>query len=291
MTDEVERIQQDLEKISGYHFENLVAEVWEARGWDASVTSKSGDFGVDVIAQKDEPYPQKHVIQAKCYAAGNPVSGPDVREIAGLHQQVPDTDAVIIVTSSRFTDNAREVAERTNVKLIDGTRFAELVSDASCVETVWKYRDLSITANESAKEKRERLYELFCARTLQSDIRDEGPRVVNVYLPLNDGISACYEHLAYSHTANELDEERAARMRNLVEREGMSLSVDYTELGKTSISAMKTEPYEKGTEEYLEYNFAIAEEIIEDVYGLDLSDIQWAVITDNFNVLTTWTEY
>ncbi|WP_251330417.1 M48 family metalloprotease [Haloplanus pelagicus] len=118
-----------LQSMDEYEFEHLVAELWNEIGWRTSVTTASVDRGIDVIAEQDSPFPQKQIIQAKRYSSDNPVSSSEVQQYAGLYAQEDDVDAVIVVTTGRFTSNASEVAVDSNVKLVDGDDLCKLIRE------------------------------------------------------------------------------------------------------------------------------------------------------------------
>lgn len=129
----LEDVLEQLRGLSAEEFEYAVADVWDAMGWDVRVTQASNDYGVDVIAERFDPVHEKHVIQAKRYAADTTLGGPEVRQYAGLFRQIPDADAVVIVTSGGFSTQAREIASDTNVKLVGAEEFAQLYR-----EHVWE---------------------------------------------------------------------------------------------------------------------------------------------------------
>lgn len=108
-----------------YEFEHLVADVWQKKGWDTTVTQGSNDAGIDIIAEKDDLYHKKILIQAKRYSKGNNVGSQQVQQYYSLKDQEDNVDEVLIVTTSDFTDPARELAEKLNVKLINGPEFYE----------------------------------------------------------------------------------------------------------------------------------------------------------------------
>jgi hypothetical protein len=109
-----------------YEFEEFVADLWEARGWNAQVTSDSADRGVDVIATQADPFSEKQVIQAKRYA--NTVSSPEIQQYASLRQQEVDVDAVVVVTTGEFSSQAKSVARDLNVKQVNIDDLYELVT-------------------------------------------------------------------------------------------------------------------------------------------------------------------
>jgi|GEM_PF-192891 len=119
-----------LQSMDEYEFEYLVAELWNEIGWRTSVTSASVDRGIDVIAERDSPFPEKQIIQAKRYSSDNPVSSSEVQQYAGLYAQEDGVDAVIVVTTGRFTSNATEVAADSNVKLVDGGDLCDMIRKA-----------------------------------------------------------------------------------------------------------------------------------------------------------------
>lgn len=108
-----------------YLFEQFVADVWEERGFNTTVRSASGDRGIDIIATAGE---EKQLIQAKRYSKSNTVGSQTVRNYATLYQQVKDATAVVIVTTSSFTNEARKLADDLDVEAIDGDAFFEIVS-------------------------------------------------------------------------------------------------------------------------------------------------------------------
>jgi hypothetical protein len=119
--------KRELQSVDPSAFEQFVADVWDARGWNTRVTRDSADRGVDVIATQQSPFRQKHIIQAKRYSDTNPVGSPEVQQYASLRQQ-EDADAVIVVTSGRFSKQAESVARDLNVKLVDGDDLYNLIS-------------------------------------------------------------------------------------------------------------------------------------------------------------------
>lgn len=118
-----------LREIDEYEFEKLVADTWEQRGWETTVTTGSSDRGIDIIVKKNNPFKQKHVIQAKRYAEGNKVGSPDIQQYSSLQQQEPNVDSVIIVTTSSFSVQAKEIADDLNVKLVNGRELSQIILD------------------------------------------------------------------------------------------------------------------------------------------------------------------
>lgn len=113
-------------------FERLVIGLLRAMGYGERgslvQTSATGDGGVDGIISQDPLGLDRIYVQAKRFAPDNPVQRPRIQEFAGalLGQQ---GDRGVFITTSSFTQGARDEADRINVRieLIDGRRLAQLM--------------------------------------------------------------------------------------------------------------------------------------------------------------------
>ncbi len=80
-------------------------------GYDAKKTKSSGDFGVDVIAERDN---KRIVIQVKQHK--NKITPREVqRTLGALH--IYNADSAIFITTSDFTKSAREVENDAPIEL------------------------------------------------------------------------------------------------------------------------------------------------------------------------------
>jgi len=111
-------LHEKLTALDGVEFEQFIADLWEAMGWQTTVTQQTGDDGIDVVAKRDGIYPQKRLIQAKCVQAGVKISRSRVQKVSYLHTK-PGVDEAVLVTTGTFTDGAKSSAERANVKLVN----------------------------------------------------------------------------------------------------------------------------------------------------------------------------
>lgn len=99
----------------GYGFENLVAQALIQNGFsNVTTTGGSGDFGADVVAEKDG---MKYVIQCKYYSSSVGVKA--VQEVfsSKIHYRA---HIAVVATNSVFTKAAKTLAEETGVLLWDG---------------------------------------------------------------------------------------------------------------------------------------------------------------------------
>lgn len=109
--------KQDIQSIDPYDFEELVAKLWDNKGYTTNLRKKSNDKGIDIEAKKGDI---KEVIQVKRYSEGNKIGSADVRKYATLYQQT-DANNVVLVTSGGVTKQARDLADDLNIKIIDGS--------------------------------------------------------------------------------------------------------------------------------------------------------------------------
>lgn len=121
------------------HFEQLVADIWQERqGWNTEVMDAGHDRGLDVIGEPPGGGP-KTAVQCKRYAKGNKITSEQVQQYAALRQQWSDVQGVTVVTTSSFTMAAQELAERLDVKCIDGDDLVRLIRRYDASEIVKWY--------------------------------------------------------------------------------------------------------------------------------------------------------
>ncbi|WP_082223299.1 restriction endonuclease [Halosimplex carlsbadense] len=126
---------QTLLDLTPREFEHFVADVWQERQeWTTEVMDSGPDRGLDVIGQPPNGGP-KTAVQCKRYdPESSQISEPNVREYAALRQQWEDVEGVTIVTTSTFSRNAREIADRLDVKCINGEDLVRLVHRYNATE-------------------------------------------------------------------------------------------------------------------------------------------------------------
>jgi restriction system protein len=116
----------DMMKMDPIEFENLVADLFQAMGWQVMTTERTGDGGVDVRAMNLDPVQGgKLVIQVKRYKSSIPPA--PVRDLYGtmLHE---GATRGIFVTSSEFGPSALEFASGKPLTLIGGRQLADLLT-------------------------------------------------------------------------------------------------------------------------------------------------------------------
>lgn len=112
------------DSLSGIEFEQICAQLLEDRGYiDVVVTPTSGDYGIDILAERDSiPY----AIQCKCYT-GN--IGVDAVQQAYSGAAFYGNRVPVIMTNSHFTHAAIEMAQKLGVRLWDRAILANFIQD------------------------------------------------------------------------------------------------------------------------------------------------------------------
>lgn len=121
-------------------FEKFVRDLWSLQGWDTEVTPHSGDKGIDVVATQSFPYEKKALIQAKKNSTDNNIGGPTIQKYASLKQR-NNVDEAIIVTTGRFTPQAKEIGKDFNLKIVSGPTLAQLITDLSAENLLEAYAE------------------------------------------------------------------------------------------------------------------------------------------------------
>jgi restriction system protein len=124
-----------LERLQGKEpafFEQAVVQLLLAMGYGGtggkgSVTQLTHDGGIDGVIDQDVLGLGRVYIQAKRYANDNAVQRPDVQGFVGALSG--KADGGVFITTSRFSDGAREYAAGipTRIILIDGKRLTDLM--------------------------------------------------------------------------------------------------------------------------------------------------------------------
>lgn len=95
-------------------YEELVAEYYRSKGYDATLTPYSGDCGIDLFAIKGA---ERIAVQAKMYGSSRKINRQCVMELHGAKDYFDCTSAVI-VTNGKLLSDAIEVAEKLKIKVV-----------------------------------------------------------------------------------------------------------------------------------------------------------------------------
>ena len=112
--------KDEVGSLTGSEFETYVARSLVKGGFSVTATPVTGDQGADLIATKNG---RKIIIQVKRYAGS--VGNGAVQEVVAAVRYYDGTEGCV-VTNSTFTPGARALAQKNNVKLIDGSQLDRL---------------------------------------------------------------------------------------------------------------------------------------------------------------------
>lgn len=111
----------DIDLMTGYEFENFIAELFSKTGYETEVTKASGDQGIDVIVSKNGV---KIGVQTKCYSGT--VGNRAIQEaVAG--KNFYRLDKAMVVTNSYFTESAQQLARANSIVLWDRNILKEKI--------------------------------------------------------------------------------------------------------------------------------------------------------------------
>ncbi len=113
---------QQIDKMDGHEFEYFCAGILKNNGFrKVKVTRGSGDFGVDIVAQRKN---QKYAIQCKCYT--HKLDNSPIQEVvAGMSSY--DCNSAAVMTNQYFTEPAKLLAKRNNVELWDRDTLSHMM--------------------------------------------------------------------------------------------------------------------------------------------------------------------
>ncbi len=107
-------VPEHFDMLEGHEFEHYCAELLRKKGFiDVEVTKGSGDYGVDILAEKEGV---TYAIQCKCYTA--PIGVKAIQE-AYAGRDYYDRMVGAVLTNQYFTTPAVEAAKKLKILLWD----------------------------------------------------------------------------------------------------------------------------------------------------------------------------
>lgn len=113
---------RDIDRMDGFQFEEYLAVLFRKHGYKAKITKSSGDYGADLILIKNG---EKTVVQAKRYSQKVGIKA--IQEIVAAKNYYK-ADKSMVITNNYFTAPAIELAESSNVELIDRKKLIKMLS-------------------------------------------------------------------------------------------------------------------------------------------------------------------
>jgi HJR/Mrr/RecB family endonuclease/uncharacterized Zn finger protein (UPF0148 family) len=113
----------DIDSISGYDFERVLKSLFQKMGYQVIHTTLSNDQGADLIVEK---FNVKTVVQAKNWQ--NNVTNSGIQEAVAAIKHY-DAQRAMVISSSGFTQSARELAQSNNVVLWDRSILSSMLDE------------------------------------------------------------------------------------------------------------------------------------------------------------------
>lgn len=122
----IQKEPQLIRNITHRQFEELIAELFKAKGFEVELTKITRDGGKDIIAISTDQFGTKlkYFIECKHYSEDNKVTVDLVRSLYGVKHSKEGPNKVILVTSSSFTTDAinfvnKEINSSWDMSLFD----------------------------------------------------------------------------------------------------------------------------------------------------------------------------
>jgi restriction system protein len=112
---------QNIHSMTGSQFELYLKKIFENLGFFVQLTAHTGDQGADLIIHNQN---EKIAVQVKRY--NNNVGNKAVQEVVASVKHY-GANRGMVVTNSRFTNAAKELASSNNIELIDGQQLNFLI--------------------------------------------------------------------------------------------------------------------------------------------------------------------
>lgn len=123
-------------------FEQVVAHLLEAFGYNVTRTPGRGDGGVDIVALHTGVLAEtKLIVQCKRYAKDRKLGASDVRELYGVVASAGASKGLLVTTTS-FTRGARTILDGERTRwAVEGKGFEDLVKWLGAYQDLLRGRD------------------------------------------------------------------------------------------------------------------------------------------------------
>jgi restriction system protein len=129
--EEIEQATRDFvlrqlgQELKGHAFEDFVAHLLNAMGYQTRVSPEGPDGGIDIIAHKDELGFEPPIIKVQAKSTEGSIGDPVVSALSG---KVGQGEFGLVVTLGSITNQARGFARgKSNLRLIDGQELVDLI--------------------------------------------------------------------------------------------------------------------------------------------------------------------
>lgn len=119
----------DIDSLDGVQFEYYLKELFISRGYKVRMTETTGDFGADLILDKDSV---RIVVQAKRYSKAVGIKA--VQEVISAVKMY-EAEEAWVVTNNEFTKAAIELAGKNDVQLIGREILIDMINELNPHQT------------------------------------------------------------------------------------------------------------------------------------------------------------
>ncbi len=134
---------EDLYPLTGQAFEDFLEKLFNYLGYLSIKTKTSGDQGGDLVLEKGK---DKIVVQAKNFC-DNLVSNKAIQEVFASKSYY-NCNKAMVVTTSRFTKSAKELAEKNDIELWDKYKLTNIIKDTNFI---WFPKETHLRKGERIK--------------------------------------------------------------------------------------------------------------------------------------------
>lgn len=171
----------DTDGMDGKVFERYCAEILKKNGYkNVQVTQVSGDYGIDILAQKDSV---TYAIQCKCYSG---MVGNKAVQEAFSGKTFYNCMVAAVLTNSYFTEAAIETAKRSAVILWDRDYLDNLIKASNSAdgqqqkrESYNEHRNNYYETNSTSQEE----HDFFKGCTTWDQVKDRYRKLMQMYHP------------------------------------------------------------------------------------------------------------
>ena len=192
---------KQLDKMDGHQFEYACADILKANGYKhVKVTRGSGDFGVDVIAEKDKV---RYAIQCKRY--NHKLDNTPIQEVVGGLAYYGCNKGVVM-TNQYFTEPAKQLAKVNEIELWDRNVLSRMTKRTSKIKMRLKKKEHLQEHNSSSKAKQPvtetNSFQIYSTpkyaekATMMNDL-DDYPRICKKFLKENAEYIVCYYKMTF----------------------------------------------------------------------------------------------
>lgn len=143
----------DFDFLTGEEFERFLGEIYTKLGYYVIYTPTTRDYGADLIIMKNNV---KTVIQAKRYSSTVGIKA--IQEVIGAISYY-NAEFGVVITNNYFTPAALNLAQVSNVELIDRIKLIQIYNDyTKLIKKQYEISSEIETINEPVTEKKNSVF-------------------------------------------------------------------------------------------------------------------------------------